>query len=453
MSYVLNMATTSPDLGQILHLYQRAAPAGVQEYLQQQQGLRPRRGIYSIAVVLWLMIVQRLQPNGTLASTVQQLAQGIADPLLPHCKRVREGRISTHTGGYCQARQKMPKLVVQRVGEEIVERLRDQLTEPWSQLDRPVYLLDGSSLQLEHCPELVEAFPPASNQHGVSHWPVLRLVAVHDVGSGLAEQPRWGPMYGPGAVSEQALAEKAMDSLADKAVVMGDRNFGIFSIAHAAQQRRHPVLLRLTGARAKRLVGSISRAGEYPVVWQASRWDRKKHPALPPEAEVPGRLIAWRIGRGKSKTWLYLFTTLDLPAEEVVKLYGRRWHIETDLRSLKRTVRLHHMTAKTVDMMEKELLVAVSAYNLVRAVMSLAARQAGVDPRQLSFTQVLNVVNTALPRWAAASTSEEREREFQRVLDLAAPCTLPKRRKRRSYPRAVWGHGSRFPARKNAKTK
>ncbi len=447
------MATTSPDLGQILDLYQRAAPVGVQEYLQQQQGQHRRRGIYSIAVVLWLMIIQRLQPNGTLASTVQQLAQGVADPLLSNCKRVREGRISTHTGGYCQARQNLPKLVVKRVSEEIVERLREQLTEPWSGLDQPVYLLDGTSLQLEHCPELVEAFPPASNQYGVTHWPVLRLVALHDVGSGLAEQPRWGPMYGPGAVSEQALAAEAMDSLPAEAVVMGDRNFGIFSIAYAAQQRNHPVVLRLTEVRAKRLLAAESRAGDYPVVWRASRWDRRRHPGLPPEAEVAGRIIMRRIGRGKSKTWLYLFTTLKLPAAEVVSLYARRWDIETDLRSLKRTVRLHHLTAKSVDMMEKELLVAVSAYNLVRAVMCLAARQAGLDPRQLSFTQVLNVVNTAWPRLAAAGTIEEHHREFQRVLDFAASCTLPKRRKRRSCPRAVWGRGFRFPARKREKTK
>ena len=447
------MATTSPDLGQILDLYQRAAPVGVQEYLQQQQGQRPRRGIYSIAVVLWLMIIQRLQPNGTLASTVQQLAQGVADPLLSNCKRVREGRISTHTGGYCQARQNLPKLVAKRVSEEIVERLREQLTEPWSGLDQPVYLLDGTSLQLEHCPELVEAFPPASNQYGVTHWPVLRLVALHDVGSGLAEQPRWGPMYGPGAVSEQALAAEALDSLPAEAVVMGDRNFGIFSIAYAAQQRNHPVVLRLTEVRAKRLLAAESRAGDYPVVWRASRWDRRRHPGLPPEAEVAGRIIMRRIGRGKSKTWLYLFTTLKLPAAEVVSLYARRWDIETDLRSLKRTVRLHHLTAKSVDMVEKELLVAVSAYNLVRAVMCLAARQAGVDPRQLSFTQVLNVVNTAWPRLAAAGTIEEHHREFQRVLDFAASCTLPKRRKRRSCPRAVWGRGFRFPARKREKTK
>ncbi len=45
--------------------------------------------------------------------------------------------------------------------------------------------------------------------------------------------------------------------------------------------------------------------------------------------------------------------------------------------------------------MMKELLAAVSAYNLVRAVMCMAARRSRLDPRRLSFTQVLNVVDYA----------------------------------------------------------
>ena len=126
---------------------------------------------------------------------------------------------------------------------------------------------------------------------------------------------------------------------------------------------------------------------------------------------------------------------------------------QTDLRSLKKTVRLQHLTAKTVDMMEKELLLAVSAYNLVRAVMALAARQAQIDPRQLSFTQVLNVVNTAWPRLVGAASEAEHDREFQKVLRIAAQCKLPKRKKRRTYPRAVWPRGSSFPTRKQEKTK
>ena len=152
-------------------------------------------------------------------------------------------------------------------------------------------------------------------------------------------------------------------------------------------------------------------------------------------------------GRGKSKQWLFLFTTLDWAVEQIIELYGKRWNIENDLRSLKRTVRLHHLTAKSTEMLQKELWMAVCAYNLVRAVMCLAARSSRIDPRQLSFAMVLNVVDCAWPKLAAASTQEHFHREFSRILELAAQCTLPKR-KRRSYPRQLWRRQPGFPFRK-----
>jgi len=97
-------------------------------------------------------------------------------------------------------------------------------------------------------------------------------------------------------------------------------------------------------------------------------------------------LVASRVGRGKSKQWLYLFTTLTISADEVVALYGKRWNVESDLRGLKQTARLRRIAVHSVEMMEKELLAAVLAYNLVRAVMVMAARKAGLHTRQLSFT-------------------------------------------------------------------
>ena len=84
--------------------------------------------------------------------------------VLPDCKRVREGRISLATGGYCQARQKLPGELVKTVSDELMERLREQLHEPIAGLDGPVLLLDRSSLLLEHCPELLQPYPPAPNQ-------------------------------------------------------------------------------------------------------------------------------------------------------------------------------------------------------------------------------------------------------------------------------------------------
>jgi hypothetical protein len=440
------------DSSAIFDLYLRLAPAELFRLLQRQIGVTVRNGIYSTRLVMWMMINQRLHARGTLASSVEQLVQGRFDPLLSRCKRVQEKRIAVSTGGYCQARQHLPKLLVSRSMDELIERLRSRLLEVGSRLPRRVYLLDGSSLQLEHEPELLKAYPPASNQHGKSHWPVIRLVVLHDLETGLAERPYWGPLNGSRAVSEQALAERVMQHVPAGSVIIGDRNFGIFSTAYSAQQQGLAVVGRLTAARAKSLMGGpISRVGDYPVCWRPSRWDGKGQRHWPADAGVEGRLIAWRVGRGKHKQWLYLFTTLSLPAEEVVELYGRRWNIETDLRSLKQTVRLQRITVQSADMMEKELLVAVMAYNLVRAIMFLAANRAKIDVRQLSFTYACNIVLDGYPKVLAAYGAKRQQQELEGIIDLVARCRLPKRTKRRSFPREVWGRGYRFPIRRREK--
>jgi len=59
---------------------------------------------------------------------------------------------------------------------------------------------------------------------------------------------------------------------------------------------------------------------------------------------------------------------------------------------------------------------ATSAYSLVRAVMCLAARKSRIDPRQLSFALVLNVVDCAWPKLTGASTSEGHSRIWERTL-------------------------------------
>lgn len=442
--------TTDPD--SVLKLYQQIVTVGLLQFLQKQAGLKVRRGIYSARVVLWLMILQRLHAGATLATAVQLLIQGAAGALLQNCHRVQRGSISARTGAYCQARQKLPKLLCRQVTEEIIEQLR-QVLGRGAEGHHDMFLLDGSSFELEHSRELIDAYPPAQNQHGKSHWPVLRIVVAHDADTGMASCPYWGAMYGASAVSEQELAEKAMDHLPMGATVLGDRNFGVLWVAYAAQQRNLKVVLRLTEVRARKLVGNISQEGEHTVEWQASRWDGGKKHRVATGNTVTGRLIVARIGRGKSREWLYLFTTLDLPAAEIVEIYGRRWNIETDLRSLKRTVRLHHINAKSNDMLEKELLIAMAAYNFVRAIMCMAARRSGIDPRQLSFTGVLNVVNCAWPKLIGATSKQAHDEEFFRVLGLASQCTLPKRPKQRSFPRQIWPRSPGFPRRKAEKTK
>ena len=438
---------TTCELPVVLTLYAQIAPGELFRLLQRMCGLKRHDGIFTPRAVLWMMMLERLDARGSLASSVEHLVQGKMDVVLSRCKRVRERRISLATGGYCQARQNLPKELMQRSVAEVIQRLRSHLSQRMPLVERTVYVVDGTGLQLDHSEALAAAYPGAQNQHGRCHWPMVRMVVLHDVEMGIAEQPQWGPMYGPQAVSEQVLAQQAMAALPGKSVIIGDRNFGIYRIACGAQQNGHDVVIRLTQERARRLHGGpISQVGEEAVVWRASRRDQVQ--GLLAGAEIAGRLIAWRVGRGKQQQWLYLFTTLSIPAAQVVELYGLRWNIETDLRNLKQTVRLHHLHVQSADLMEKELLAAVMAYNLVRAIMCLAARKTGVHPRQLSFTYASNFVRDGIMTVLAGPVDAEQIRRLEQLIDLVGRCRIQKRTKRRAFPHTVWGRGFRYPQRR-----
>lgn len=398
-----------------------------------------RNRIYTVAVVLWLMINQRLEAPGTLSQAVSRVRQSRLGRLRP-----RAEDISPNTGGYSQARSRIPVAVCEEAAQRLTAGLQAQLAVSD---ERPVYIYDGSELRLNHVPELVEKYPPCVNQYGPSHWPMMRIMVVHDARTGLAVAAAWGPMFGEHAVSEQALLERNWERLPSGAIYLGDRNFGIFAIAYQTTRRQSDVVLRLKEAVAKKVLkGKAPLGTDQRVVWTPSAWDRRSHPDLPTDAQVQGRVIVTQQAGWREP--LYLFTTLDASAAEVVRLYGLRWNIETDLRTIKQTVHLQQITVGSADMLEKELWMAIVAYNLVRAVIFSAARYANIPPRRLSFTHVYHLVDACLPELLANPGSKRAQHELERLIRQASRCRLPQRKKRRAYPREVWLRRPAFPLRK-----
>lgn len=434
-----------------LTLYLRLVPSCV---FAAPSGSKRRhyRCVFSLPVVIWLLICQRLQEKGTMAAAVQQVLRGLPAGLNPRqCKRQREGRISTNTGGYNQARQKLPLEIVQTVSDRIFEQLLSG-----NKASPSMFLLDGTTLTMPCTPSLLASYPPSRNQRGESHWPILRLVVAHDLDSGIALRPEWGPGGGAKPVSEQRLAESLIPRVPAGAGILGDRNFGVFSIAWAAQQAGHSVVLRLTEVRAKRAFGCASQSGsDLGVDWKPSPSERESHPELPCDALVKGRLIVRKVypSDGSKPFKLYLFTTLDLPAKEVMDLYAQRWNIETDLRSIKKTIRLEMLDCKTPEMIAKELTLAITAYNLVRGIINESAQRTGLDPRRYSFSRVQDLINAWLPHLASISSDAEREAEYERLIYYAGQCKLYKRKKLTSYPRVVWYRRRTFPPHKTDSTR
>lgn len=396
------------------------------------------------------MIMQRLSGNGgTLAAVVSELVNGNGWDALEPCKRVREHSISISTGGFSQARMQVPVEAARRVSRQTFNQLYMVLRKE-DDLRHRLFLLDGSSIELAHTKEIKKEYGLAKNQHGESHWPVMRVVVMHHVATGLALPPEYGAMYGAHATGEQKLGEKLMAALPPSAVLIADRNFGIFSVIWQAVQLRHDVVIRLTRLRAEKIYRDLKRGSDQRVIWEPTRHDRLSNKDLPEAARLQGRLLMMDGEIGAEP--LYLFTTLEEPAETIAGLYKERWLVETDLRLLKEQVKLHSISAKTPQMASTELLLAVTAYNLIRAVMGEAAGQIGMDPRRLSFSRSQAAFWAFTRAISQRCSAEKFEHHWKLLLRSLSQCKLPNRI-RPSEPRAIWGKQSQYPLRKPAPDK
>jgi Transposase DDE domain len=434
-------------------LFQELLPESFLQQIQIDNSIKRNNCVYTPRVTMWLMLAQRLRGGASLETGVLELRTLPDSFWSTPCKRLRQWRehgkpLSSYTGAYNLARQALPQCMVERSCDRMFEQLVTKM-DPAGQ-DRRAFVFDGSTIRTAHTPELCAAYPPGSNQYGEGHWPMIRVLVAHDVHTGLAMRPHWGPMHGPHAVSEQGLLEQAIDQLPSGSTVMGDANFGVFSVAYTATQRQHPVLLRLTPDRCRRLAGEAWRDGiDREVVWKPSRAARKSHPDLPADACVSGRLMVRQVqpDNGAAPFLLALFTTL--PSEEAFPLYGQRWAIETDLRTLKSTLCLEQLTCLTPEMVAKEIEIAIAAYNLIRAMIAFASQQSGIPPRGYSFTKVRHIVEAFASELAQAPNPQAAKRIFDEMMTYIQQAKLPRRkRKRPSYPRAVWARRGDFPKRK-----
>src|ERR1035437_852598 len=393
----------------VLSWYLRLLTPEFMERALSKEGVQQNNRLYNPLVVMWLMAYQRFHGKASMERALGRVFEGLlAQP-----------------GGAA------------------------------SVFGRRAFFVDGTSLRAPHRPAMKQAFPPTSNQHGESHFPVLKMLVAHDIETGLAMPPVWGAMSGEQAVSEQALFEKLLrERVPAGAVLVGDINFGVFSVAYAADQHQNPVVLRMQERRARALLGGPLEDGiDREMEWRAGHDDRKRHPELPADACVRGRLLVAlvRPDNGAEAFLLALFTTLpatEASREDLLQLYGKRWNIELDLRTLKGTLKLEQLTCTSPEMIAKEIHAAMITYNLVRAVMYAAAAQSGLAPRGYSFARVRHVVEHFLPFIAAAQTPEEAQALTDKMMECVGQKKLRNRKGRRSYPRAAWGRPRTFPCRK-----
>ena len=390
--------------------------------------------VYTQAPTLTLLILQRLGGGLTLTATVQELIKHHGD-ILPRNRRVLEGTLSENNSAYNKARQKLPLQKVEAFSNAICDHLAANSKSVWQ--GRRVMILDGTTITLPPTPELKKAFPPATNQHGESVWPVAMLMVASELATGCVLVPEVDAMYGENNSSEAAQAERVIDRLPHDALVLADSGFGIFRVAYHCDQRGREFVFRLTASRFKSLSKKATLVEDekgfrtWHLQWQPSPRDLKNNPHLPKDAQV--EVFVHEIELEGEKN-LYLVSNVEADAASLGALYLRRYDIEFDIRDLKVTMDTENIRAKKLDTVMKELLGSVIAYNLVAQFRRQAAELASVEPRRLSFSGVWLTFQHHL-LYAPAQSFEQWQATYAAALVSAANRKLPNRPRPRSSPR------------------
>lgn len=390
--------------------------------------LHPKRGnaVYTSCVVLWMLIYQRMKPDASLEAAVKHLLETQPD-YLPKNKRLSEGKLSTSTSGYSQARSKLPLEVVEWFASEVSHAIVAE-SEPLLG-GRSIFLLDGTTIALAPERELQAAFPPASNQFGEGVWPIALLTVFHELASGCALLPEVGAMYGPEAVSETQLARNGMARLPANSIVMTDAGFGIFGVAYEAIRYGHDFLLRMKKSnfeslrKEATLLSESSHSKTYSHKWVPTANNRKTQPGLPDDASADVILHEVMVSE---KLTLYLVTTLEHDAATLAGLFEYRVQVEIDIRNLKVVMDTENIRAKSVDTFKKELYTSVVAYNLVSQFRRQAADVNNVAPRRMSFKRTWTTFQTFLLRHMHTDPQDWRE-AFRTALFYATKDKLPNR--------------------------
>ena len=389
--------------------------------------------VYTTLTTLWMLTLQRLAGGKSLEAVVKETLTHHRD-VFPDNKRVREGTLSNNSSTFSVARNRLSLKDTERFLDSVAASIIDSVPNILN--DRQAFIIDGTTFKLPPTSSLREVYPPGRNRHGESVWPILMLTVAHEMRSGAALRPEFGAMFGDKNTSEAKQAMAMAKRIPAGSIVLADSGYGIFSVVRAMLQEGHDVLCRLTKSRFRsmrrkaELIDQTATSKRYRLCWKPSPKDRKTTPDIPEDAQLEAELHEIELANGE---FLYLVTSIVLPSDQAADLYANRYDVEHDIRDLKVTLGVENIRAKSDEMVRKEMLCSMVAYNLVIQLRREAAKYARLPPRRLSFTGVWNTMQSCLLHQSGGDVQTWQER-YALAISMASRDRLP-HRPGRSYPR------------------
>jgi len=131
---------------------------------------------------------------------------------------------SSKTGGYCRARQRLPREMVSALVKQTGYMMSEQTPAAWKWQGRRIKLVDGTTIPMPDTLANQEVFPQQKRQEPGLGLPISRMVAIVCLSTGVVLNAAMGPLKGKGS-SEYFLFLRLLDTLGPGDIVLADRYY------------------------------------------------------------------------------------------------------------------------------------------------------------------------------------------------------------------------------------
>ncbi len=299
---------------------------------------------------------------------------------------------STHTGGYCRARQRLPLEMVSELTCHLGVLIDQQTPEQWRWQGRRIRIIDGTTVTMPDTPANQAVYPQQRGQQPGLGFPICRIVGITCLSSGALLNAAIGRFNGKGG-DEQTLLRSLHDTFQSGDIVMGDAFFPTYFFMADMQAKGVDILMEQQGARKR---STDFRRGQQ--LGQRDHLVTINKPKIRPDwmskeqyDAAPDSLLIRECKVGKKIIVTTMRCPKRVPKAALKTLYQKRWHVELDIRHIKETMGMNILSCKTPDMARKEIWTYLLAYNLIRLMMAQSALLADMAPREISFKHCLQL--------------------------------------------------------------
>jgi hypothetical protein len=363
-----------------------------------EHGVQFRDRVFNPVTTIWGFLSQVLSEDHSCRDAVSRIIAHHAANGMTVC--------SPNTASYCTARSRICTGVLSTLARRTAQELQSSIDDQWKWNGRSVFIFDGSSVSMPDTPENQAAYPQPPNQKPGLGFPLARIGVLLSLATGACHDLAIAPYQGKGT-GEQNLFRRVYDTLQRGDVVLADALFDDYFLTWELCMRGIHLVARAQYERVGTRIAQ-TRPNDDVIVWKRPNKPRgmtgEQYRSYPKTLVMRQVTVDARDKNNRAQQFKVVTTILDqsIDGKQIGNLYERRWDGEVDIRSIKSTMQMDILRCKTPDMVHKEIWTHLLAYNLLRTVMAVAAKENNIEPRKVSFKGAKQALTAFAPKIEAA---------------------------------------------------